>query len=132
MVRLKSLAVGIASCCASQTFRAVSPPSGAPASAFETRWKPVLAGVRFRLTTRTATRSSCLNQRDSRERTRNPRFGWSNQTSAPSKGEDGLQHWHPARHPRRVRSEGSAISGSVDLEQLCVQPESLGRKEMPL
>ena len=48
----------------SRTSGAVSPCSRAPAYASETRWKAVPADVRFRLKTRTATRSSCLNHRD--------------------------------------------------------------------
>ena len=47
-----------------ETSRAVLPCSRAPASTFETRWKAVPADGRFRLKTRTATRSSCLNHRD--------------------------------------------------------------------
>ena len=62
---VKSLAAGIASCSASRIFRAVSSRSTKPASTFETRWKPVRAGVRFKSKIRTATRSSCSNRRDS-------------------------------------------------------------------
>src|SRR6516164_6957819 len=49
-----------------------------------------------------------------------------------SKGEDRLQHRHPARHSCSIRSKRSAIGRSVDLEKLSVEPQSLGRKKMPL
>src|SRR5678816_860587 len=49
-----------------------------------------------------------------------------------SKSQDRLQHRHPARQTCGVRSKGPAIRSLIDPEQLCVDPESLGRKEMPL
>src|SRR5262245_5800757 len=49
-----------------------------------------------------------------------------------SEGEDGLQHRYPAGHPGGIRSKGPAVRSSLDLEQLCIEPESLGRKEIPL
>src|SRR6185369_12790773 len=36
------------------------------------------------------------------------------------------------RHPGAVRSKGPAVRRFVDPEQLGVEPEALGRKEMPL
>src|SRR6185503_6987168 len=48
-----------------------------------------------------------------------------------SKREDRLCHRRPAVQTCRIRSEGPAIRSFVDADQLSVEPQPLGRKEIP-
>src|SRR5215204_4466706 len=48
-----------------------------------------------------------------------------------SKSDYGLYHRHPTGHTGSIRSKCPAIRSMVDPKQLCVEPQTLSRKEMP-
>jgi hypothetical protein len=49
-----------------------------------------------------------------------------------SESQDRLDHRRPAIHTCGIRSKGPAIRSAVDVDQLCGEPQPLGRKEIPL